>query len=59
MSEVYKVPSQGVRHMLSDRSRGLFIIIVIIVTLPADGYGVRLWAELCPLQNTCVLTPGP
>ena len=26
MSEVYKVPSQGVRHMLSDRSRGLFTI---------------------------------
>lgn len=59
MSELYKVPRQGVGHTPSVHSRGLFLDTGVIATCPADRYGARLRAELCPLQNTCVLSPGP
>ena len=38
---------------------GCFLTFLDIATCPAHRHGVCLRADLHPLQNTYVLTPGP
>lgn len=55
---MYKEPRQGAEHMLSVHSGGCFS--PCRHCHPSSRQVWRaLWAELCPFQNTCVLTAGP